>query len=76
VAQGFARQAADLVSTQVPMGLMARPVLVRPTVKMDQINSGIAFARRAGSLVVPSQPWMLAKGENSLRQPEEAPELP
>lgn len=64
-----------MVSTQVPMGLMARPVRLGP-VRMDRMNSGIAFARKAGSLMVPNQPWMFAKGENSLRQPEEPPELP
>jgi len=44
-------------------------------VKADRMNSRIAFARRAGGLGVPSQPWKLAKGENSLLQQQKAPKL-
>jgi hypothetical protein len=35
----------------------------------------IAFARKAEGLRVPSQPWMLAKAENSLLQRQKAPKL-
>jgi hypothetical protein len=47
---------------------VTKPVHRPSTVKADRVNSSIAFARRAESLVVPSQPWMLAKGESILQR--------
>ena len=60
--------AVVVVPTQGPMGLMAKLVHRPGTEKADRMNSGIAFPRRAESLVVPSRPWMLAKGGSSLLQ--------
>jgi hypothetical protein len=57
------------------MGLVKLPVHRLGTVKADRMNSRIAFARMAEGLGVPSQPWMLAKGENSLLQRQKAPKL-
>ena len=62
-------------SDTVPMGLVTKPVHRPSTVKADRVNSSIAFARRAESLVVPSRPWMLAKGENSLLRRQKALKL-
>ena len=61
--------AVVVVPTQGPMGLMAKLVHRPGTEKADRMNSGIAFPRRAAeSLMVPSRPWMLAKGGSSLLQ--------
>lgn len=57
------------------MGSVKKPVPRLGTVKADRMNSRIAFARKAEGLGVPSQPWMLAKGENSLLQRQKAPKL-
>ena len=67
--------AVAVVPTQDPMGLMAKLVHRPGTEKADRMNSGIAFPRRAESLVVPSRPWMLAKGENSLLRRQKALKL-
>ena len=70
-----ATQAAVAVPTKAPVGSVKKPVHRLGTVKADRTNSRIAFARRAEGLGVPSQHWMLAKGENSLLQRQKAPKL-
>ncbi len=65
--------AAD--STQDPTNLVRKYLHRVGIVEADRTNSRIAFARRAEGSWVPSQLWMLARGESSSPQRQKGPKL-